>query len=236
MAYYSIYRSRSLLGCSCLFSCMIFLWNGVFLSASASRSIKRDKRDRCHGKRAVLRNACTRVPDQNVCVTSRSMWEHNSVLGKKLNYCKSNWKEKRILCMRRLEVINSTWSKQTADHKAQIRKALVILIEVICTLRCADCFRYCLSSRATSRMISFSISYSFGNNLITFCYVKMGSEAVHSFVHITSLQSVDAQFESGGTKTAKFLVTESVNYCKIQDHKHQECEFGQRKVWTHRQF
>ena len=28
---YSIHRSRSLLGCSCLFSCMIFLWNGVFL-------------------------------------------------------------------------------------------------------------------------------------------------------------------------------------------------------------
>ena len=36
----SIYRSRSLLGCSCLFSCMIFLWNGVFLSAPASRSYK----------------------------------------------------------------------------------------------------------------------------------------------------------------------------------------------------
>ena len=26
-------------------------------------------------KLAVLRNACTRVPDENVCVTSRSMWE-----------------------------------------------------------------------------------------------------------------------------------------------------------------
>ena len=87
---------------------MIFLWNGVFLSASASRSVLffffsvvhacaagpnlpgRRKSDtaRCHWQRevnvirrplprqrAVLRNACTRVPDQNVCVTSRSMWE-----------------------------------------------------------------------------------------------------------------------------------------------------------------
>ena len=36
---YSIHRSRSLLGCSCLFLCMIFLWNGFFLSASASRSV-----------------------------------------------------------------------------------------------------------------------------------------------------------------------------------------------------
>ena len=38
---YSIYRSWSLWGCSCLFSYMIFLWNEVFLSASASRSVLR---------------------------------------------------------------------------------------------------------------------------------------------------------------------------------------------------
>ena len=107
---YSIYRSRSLWGCSYLFSCMIFFWNGVFLSASTSRSIlllllfsfcrgctvpagqQKSDTSGCHwqlevnvirrplprtaGSGLLLNvNACTRGPDQNVCVTSRSMWE-----------------------------------------------------------------------------------------------------------------------------------------------------------------
>ena len=39
------------------------------------REVNSDIGARCHRQRSVLWNACTRVPDQNVCVTSRSMWE-----------------------------------------------------------------------------------------------------------------------------------------------------------------
>ena len=104
---YSIYRSRSLLGCGRLFLCMMFLWNGIFsllqprdrifsvffsfllcMHVPAAeptksdtarchwqREVNSDIGARCHRQRSVLWNACTRVPDQNVCVTSRSMWE-----------------------------------------------------------------------------------------------------------------------------------------------------------------
>ena len=98
---YSILRSRSLLGGSCSFWCMIFLLkrsislgfnltigsSPFFLSAcTICRAYKKvilhaaigNKQwygARCFGQRAVLRNACTWVSDQNACVTSRSMWE-----------------------------------------------------------------------------------------------------------------------------------------------------------------
>ena len=45
----------------------------------------------------------------------------------------------------------------------------------------------------------------FGNNLITSSDGKRDGEAIHSIVYITSLRSVVAQFESGGTKSTNFF-------------------------------
>ena len=55
--------------------------------------------------------------------------------------------EKEIVC--EMARGDKQYLKQSADRKAQIRKAFVTLIEMICALRTADCFRYCLSPRAT---------------------------------------------------------------------------------------
>ena len=47
--------------------------------------------------------------------------------------------------------------------------------------------------------MSFSISNSYDNNLITLFNGKTDSEPVQSIVYITFLRSVGAQFESGRT-------------------------------------
>ena len=68
--------------------------------------------------------------------------------------------------MKLFEVTNTTWENmQIATHKSLL---FTPHIELICALQFADFLRLCLSPQTTSRTISFSISNSFGINLIPF--------------------------------------------------------------------
>ena len=60
------------------------------------------------------------------------------------------------------------------DRKAQVIEAVVLLAELICALRSKDFLRWCLSPRANSSTLSFSISNSFGINECTYGVLVWG--------------------------------------------------------------
>ena len=72
---------------------------------------------------------------------------------------KRNWKRKKIV--REVARGDKHYLRKPADRKAQISNALVQLSGAVCALRSAYLCMECLSPRATSCKISFSISNSF---------------------------------------------------------------------------
>ena len=90
-----------------------------------------------------------------------------------------NLKEKEIV--REVARGDEHYLRKSKDCNAQISGALVLFTGLICALRSVEYLRLCLSPRATSLAISFSISNSLVKNYTTTLTLLYNFQSLFSF-------------------------------------------------------